>query len=277
MDQKICRTCGQTNLPNETSCIKCGLNLGGAREEKTGGRAELPRTVVVGSGAGQNNPAAGRASAQTADRSNKKLLLILGGVGLLGVIGVFLLAVLGVGIYFYSRGQSEVAKQPPVANRETTEPEKRDSPDTQERDEVLVKMTDDDINKHINEKLKRLGVYTLAKAGTPKKKTFEGSNAEQYGLYFPKNERKEFVILSMATFESVKEAKQFVAEKAARIKKEGGKVIKHDDRADGDILMFNEKGTGGHIMDCNKGVCINVWGSTGKHTGGLYQAYYDRK
>lgn len=281
METKFCRTCGQANLPNEQICVKCGLNLGQSVDRNQtqnpfADNEDPYKTIAVG----QQEPFKTSSNSAQPEKdskgSNGKFLWILGGIGAFVFIGGFLIVALAAGIYFYSNNKTEIVKESNTTSEEKSDEKTKSEEKEDKSDPVLVKMTDQNIYQHINEKLKILGVYRLGKAGTPKKKTFAGSNAEQYGLYFPKNDRKEFVIFSMATFTSTQKAKEYVAEKATTVKNSGGEIISHSNKSKGDILLFNEKGNGGQIIDCNEGVCINILGTTGKHTSGFYKAYINR-
>lgn len=288
MNNKICKGCGQANHPAAAVCTNCGLNLPQVNSNPFAAEDDPLKTIAVGqnqmpnfSTPIQNEP--------KPEKKSSKMLWILGGVGALVLIGGFLIVALGAGVYFYQSGSETVevtstpAEEKSEKAKDSGETKKDDDDDEPEKDSqkdeadpVLVKMTDGDINKHIEGKLSNLGVYKLAKSGTPKKKTFESSNAEQYGLYVPKNDRKEFVLFSMATFPSVRQAKDFVADKAAQIKSEGGKIITHTDKEKSDVLLYNEKKAGGQIIDCKDGVCIYIIGSKAKHTSGFYTAYFKR-
>lgn len=289
METQFCRTCGQANLTNETVCSKCGLNIGRTNQNAPGKNPfvaddDIYKTIIVGQQEVKNVQPSANLTQPIANKSNKKMLWIIGGIGALVLFGGFLIIALAGGIYFYSASQTETTKstKPLIDDkndRENSAPPKNEQNSTndEETDAVLSQMKDEDINKHINSKLNPLGTYRLGKTGTPKEKYFVGSNAEQYGIYFPKNAKKDFVLFSMATFTSNRKAKEYVSGKANQIVKNGGKIISHTDKAASDILLFNEKETGGQIIDCKDGICINITATTPKDTTGFYKAYYSRK
>lgn len=289
METQFCRTCGQANLISETVCSKCGLNIGKTNQNAPNRNPfvadeDVYKTIIVAEPEVKNARTSAKSTQPIANKSNKKLLWILGIVGALVLFGGFLIVALAGGIYFYTANHTKTAKSPkPLIDekqeKENSTPPKNEQNTTnaEETDALLSQMKDEDINKHINRKLNPLGTYRLGKSGTPKEKYFVGSNAEQYGLYFPKNAKKEFVLFSMATFTSTRKAKEYVSEKANQIVKDGGKIISHTDKATSDILLFNEKGTGGQIIDCKDGIRINITATTAKDTSGFYKAYYSRK
>lgn len=130
MNNKICESCGQTNLPNAKNCTKCGSDLVRLSDNPFNDREEDPlKTVVVGRQElnelipPQTNPAEPSAenSPETEEKSGKKLYWILGGVGALVLVGGFLVLVLGIGAYLYmsSGGDEEIAAENINSNTET--------------------------------------------------------------------------------------------------------------------------------------------------------------
>ncbi len=291
MNNKICKGCGQANFPNAEVCTNCGLNLPPTVNNPVEAQNDPMKTIAVGQNQMPGFSPPIQNNAEPEKKSGGKMFWILGGVGALVLFSGFLLAVLGAGYYFYQKSSETVEVYPTPAieeeknkteNSETdgknvdNDDEPAEIPENDKTDSVLSNMTNGDINRHIEGKLKSLGIYKLSKSGTPKKKTFGNSNAEQYGLYIPTNDSKEFVLFSMATFPSIGQAKDFVDDKAAEIKNAGGKIISHNDKATSDVLLYNEKEAGGQIIDCKDGVCIYIIGSKAKHTSGFYTAYYKR-
>ena len=282
MKTKFCRTCGQANLLTENTCTKCGLNLPPAIKNTPGESSsesnEDPyKTIAVGQEEFNNLQQSAKNFEPKPVKSNSKIFWIVGILGAFVVFGGFLIVALAGGIYFYAGSQSDKTAYPTPSNEENTNQDSKQVPKVvEENDPILLKMTDEDISKHINGKLKKLGQYTLGKTGTPKIKIFEGAKAEQFGIYLPKTDGRDFVFFTMATFTSYRKAKEFLAKKSEQVKKEGGKIISHDIKNEREVLIFKEKELGGQIMDCSQGVCISVFGTTGKHTSEFYKAYYKR-
>ena len=243
MNTIFCNKCGQANLPNSYNCLKCNNLIG------QGYKAEIPNLKT---------------------RDNTNLYFLVGVIGVVSFFGALFVSVLSFGAFYVSAHRTPIKPQPPIIN-----PPKPKVVETEKKDEVLAKMTNGDIQSYINEELKQVGKYKLVKIGTPKA-FFIGANAEQFGMYYPTDNDKEAVVLIMATFPSTAESKRFIEAKVVEIEQSGGKLDLRKSHSDGDSLIYHTKNGIGEIIRCNKGVCVNVQGTTSTDTADFYEAYDKR-
>ncbi len=111
MDNQFCKKCGQANLPNTSFCSKCGADLDAAK---------------VRSGSSSS------AEAEPAKKS--KLPWILGGLAALLILGIGVVLLAGVGLYFYTQSSNETVTERKVDKPEADKPEITADPDGEKTD-----------------------------------------------------------------------------------------------------------------------------------------------
>lgn len=236
----FCNKCGQANLRLSESCSKCGNVFQNANTIK-------PQ--------------------ETKEKNNTKIYLILGGVGVVILLGVFLMGIFGIGAYLYISAKNN---QPKVNNPAPVQPQQPKVTGVEPKNSPQTKMTEEDVRNYLNQKLKVVGKYQLSKTGKPNP-FFIGSNAEQFGFYNSDN-KKDWVLLVLAEYSSIVETKTFAANKIAEVNKKGGKITYYKDFSDGFSVIYEmEKGVG-QIIDCQNGICFNILASSGKDTSEFYKA-----
>ncbi len=238
MDNKFCNKCGQANLPNSTSCTKCGQPLG-----QTGGaqfaQATPPSTIP------------GKPPAPV--KKSKTMYWVIGGLALLLVLALGLVLVAAVGIFVYQNNQSdEVVRDDQDIQRKDRDSEDDEDSDLTEDDSDDTKTKDsdnpmDDISfpdgkdvdfgddssgnsdidnaalvRFFKDKKPKVGIFKLAKVVTSDDRSiFAKRLAGAEATY--KSGRK-VVIHRLAIYRSLDDAKGDVAAYKAAVRKIGGKI-----------------------------------------------------
>lgn len=256
METIFCRNCGQANLPVETACTKCGLNL-----------SQIKNSIPV-----QNfNKPIGNTPNSTGPNSNPKknnnLLWILGGVGALVLIGGFLVIVIAAGFFFYAKsGNDDISSNYPVS--EKNQNKKPDDVETTKKNDDLsinfpdstdTKVTEQTLIEYLN-KRKDVGSFKHISASSQSSlnlpaKMFVLSEASAFSSYMNTKENSEPLILFMGAYNSIKTAKADFNLTLSNVRKNGASNIKTTAKNGGDAATFSNRGQE-MLLTCNSKVCF---------------------
>ncbi|MGI8544434.1 MAG: hypothetical protein ACR2MD_13305 [Aridibacter sp.] len=191
MNNKICKECGQTNLPSAATCTNCGSGL--------------PQF--------ESNPSDG----QTKKKGSSKLYWILGGVGALILIGGFMVFALAAGIYLYSSSSDDVVEKKSISKSRVI----NKNGTTKKRG-----FSNKDIEGVFKAK-KQVGKFKqvgIVPSTDDSKKIFKNASGESMGMYMG-NSKKEAVMYVLASYTSKEKAEEDFRDFIDREKQKGAKMI----------------------------------------------------
>jgi uncharacterized membrane protein YvbJ len=259
METLFCRNCGQANLPSETACTKCGLNLG---------RTNNINQVQNSFGSVQNPDKPVASTSKAIPKKNNNLLWILGGAGALVLIGGFFIIVIAAGFFFYTKsGNDEIASNYPISeenqnkNSSETNSTKKDNDISLDFPEsnTDTKITDATVVEYLN-KRKNVGSFKHISASSQTTlnlpaKMFVLSEASAFSSYMNTSANSEPLILFMGVYDSVKSTKADFNLTLGNVRKNGAKNIKTSSKNGGDAASFSNRGQE-MLLTCKSKVCM---------------------
>lgn len=251
METKFCKKCGQANTPAAAICRKCGESLG-------------------------KNSQATAQSASVESKSGGKLYWILGGIGALVLIGGFFAAVLIVGLFIYSSQNETLAETTEIESNSKVEPEQRRDAETEKRSSTK-KISDQPASANLESLIKNdyqnIGDFKLLSVNDIEqkdKKIFRRSLDEAFAIYSSDEKNPLEILLSIANFKSIADAKIDVARVKLKSRAKKGKILKERKFSDGIIINYREKSLI-KILDCKNKSCLLVTGTNAGKVGNFHE------
>ena len=252
MNTKICKACGQSNFAEASVCSNCHLNLG--------------QTA--------NNPGG---QTQIKPEKSNKMYWILGGVGAVVVIGGFLIAVIAVGIYYYTNSSDEVAITTNTeSNKDVNAKKLADTnPDDKKDDKTKSSGNWKSVIETKHSNLGKFKLQSVTKIEEKEKMIFRESSDEAFALYSTSDKNPLEILFSVANFSTVSDAKKDVATIKSKIRSaKNGKIIKESKLSDGVIISYRKNKLIG-ILDCKDKTCTQTTGIDGKKVSDFYKQVAD--
>ena len=266
MNTKICKACGQTNFSVAAICSNCRQNLE-QTAHNSGGQQET---------------------------GSNKLYWILGGVGALVLLGVFLIVAVVGGIFYFAGEETSVVKntntesnvKPLKENDDNTVNDKPDNEEDSNTDvaninlrsssnkEVVADTNTGSLEDYTKTKFPYIGKFKLISVSTMEeksKKNFPNSIDEALALYSSDPDKNPLeIIFSISKFDKVSNAVNDVKNFKKKLSKKKGKILKESNLSDGVIITYQQEGIVG-ILDCKNKVCADMSGTDGKQVADFYR------